>query len=124
MLDLPENALEKQYTEFLKRLEKLTVKYKIEELETLDAKELIKNFFDRVGKLFTGIEMVMQAIAVSALKQSCVSILESVVSKYEHHFNGQRNMAEDNINNAFLVQSFKETLQYCDEWRKFTSASE
>ena len=21
----------------------------------------------------------------------------------------------------FLVQSFKETLQYCDEWRKFTS---
>ena len=22
----------------------------------------------------------------------------------------------------FLVQSFKETLQYCDEWRKFTSA--
>ena len=23
---------------------------------------------------------------------------------------------------SFLVQSFKETLQYCDEWRKFTSA--
>ena len=22
---------------------------------------------------------------------------------------------------SFLVQSFKETLQYCDEWRKFTS---
>ena len=25
---------------------------------------------------------------------------------------------------AFLVQSFKETLQYCDEWRKFTSVSQ
>ena len=24
----------------------------------------------------------------------------------------------------FLVQSFFETLQYCDEWRKFTSVSE
>ncbi len=24
---------------------------------------------------------------------------------------------------VFLVQSFKETLQYCDEWRKFTSIS-
>ena len=24
----------------------------------------------------------------------------------------------------FLVQSFKETLQYCDEWRKFTSVSQ
>ena len=27
-------------------------------------------------------------------------------------------------NFSFLVQSFKETLQYCDEWRKFTSVSE
>ena len=25
---------------------------------------------------------------------------------------------------SFLVQSFKETLQYCDEWRKFTSVSQ
>ena len=25
------------------------------------------------------------------------------------------------IKPAFLVQSFFETLQYCDEWRKFTS---
>ena len=25
--------------------------------------------------------------------------------------------------NSFLVQSFKETLQHCDEWRKFTSVS-
>ena len=24
----------------------------------------------------------------------------------------------------FLVQSFKETLQYCDEWRIFTSDSQ
>ena len=25
---------------------------------------------------------------------------------------------------SFLVQSFKETLQYCDEWGKFTTGSE
>ena len=25
---------------------------------------------------------------------------------------------------SFLVQSFFETLQYCDEWRKFTSVSQ
>ena len=25
---------------------------------------------------------------------------------------------------GFLVQSFFETLQYCDEWRKFTSVSQ
>ena len=28
------------------------------------------------------------------------------------------------LEKQFLVQSFKETLQYCDEWRKFTSVSQ
>ena len=114
LLDLPENALEKQYTEFLRLEERLTVKYKIEELETLDAKELIKNFFDPVGKLFTGIEMAMQAIAVSAVKLSCESTLESMVLKYEHHFNSQRNMAENNINNAFFVAVYRPSLGHCE----------
>ena len=62
LLDLPE---------FLRRLEKLTVKYKSEELKSLDPKELIKKFFDPADKRFEEIEMVMQAIAVSAVKQSC-----------------------------------------------------
>ncbi|CAB3978036.1 Hypothetical predicted protein [Paramuricea clavata] len=51
LLDLPESALKKQCTEFLRRLEKLTVKYKPEELESLDPKELIKKFFDPADKL-------------------------------------------------------------------------
>ena len=55
LLDLPESALEKQYTEFLRRLEKLTVKYKSEELKSLDPKELIKKFFDPADKDRTGI---------------------------------------------------------------------
>jgi hypothetical protein len=66
LLDLPESALKKQYTEFLRKLEKLTVKYKPEELESLDPKELIKKFFDPGGKLLK-IEMVMQAIAADAI---------------------------------------------------------
>ena len=28
------------------------------------------------------------------------------------------------LRDPFLVQSFFETLQYCDEWRKFTSVSQ
>ena len=31
--------------------------------------------------------------------------------------------AYQNVQKPFLVQSFKETLQYCDERRKFTSVS-
>ncbi|CAB4009077.1 Hypothetical predicted protein [Paramuricea clavata] len=111
---LPESALKKQYTKFLRRLEKLTVKYKPAELESLDPKELIKNFFDPADKLFEEIEMVMQAITVSAVKQSCESVLESMVSKYGHHFSSQRNMAEDTTNNAFFVAVNGPSLGHCN----------
>ena len=41
------------------------------------------------------------------------------------HFNVRvvecRTAAQVQSSNLFLVQSFKETFQYCDEWRKFHS---
>ena len=43
LLDLPESALEKQYTKVLRRLEKLTFKYKPEDLKSPDPKELEAN---------------------------------------------------------------------------------
>ena len=36
----------------------------------------------------------------------------------------QQDMEWDYSETSFLVQSFKETLQYCDEWGKFTSDSQ
>ena len=47
--------------------------------------------------------MVMEAIAVSAIKHSCESILESFVSKYENHFDVRRNLAEDSSNEEFEI---------------------
>ena len=35
--------------------------------------------------------MVLQAIAVSSVKHSCESMLESLVSKFENHFDSRRN---------------------------------
>ena len=45
----------------------------------------------------------MQAIAVCCVKQSCESVLESMVSMYEHHFDSTRNMGEENINEEFFI---------------------
>ena len=58
--------------------------------------------------------MIMQAIAVSCVKQSCESILESMVSTYEHHFNGMRNMDEDNINEEFFIAVNGPNLAHCN----------
>ena len=80
----------------------------------VDTKELLKKFFNPEEKLFEEIEMIMQAIAVSAVKQSCESVLESFVSKYENHFNSNRNLAEDKVNDAFFVAVNGPNLSHCD----------
>ena len=64
-----EDSLQKQLTEFLRKLEKIREKYKQVELGKLDPKELLKKFFNPEEKLFEEIEMIMQAVAVSAVKQ-------------------------------------------------------
>ena len=50
---------------------------------------------DTADRLIEGIEMVIQAMATSAVKQSCENVLESLVSKFENHFDLRRNMGED-----------------------------
>ena len=103
LLCVPEEELKNQYKKFLRRLEEITKKTTIEDLTKYDPKELIKQFFNPSDNLFNGIEMVMQAMAVSSVKQSCESVLESMVSKYKNHFCFNRNMSEDKVNNEFFV---------------------
>ena len=57
--------------------------------------------------------MIMQAIAVYCVKQSVESVLESLVSRYENHFNQNRNLDEDHMNEEFAIAVNGPTLQYC-----------
>ena len=95
-------------------MEKLTAAYTSEQLKDLDPKYLIKKFFDPKENLFTNIEMIMQAIAVCCVKQSCESVLESLVSQYENHFNSNRNMGEDNVNEEFFISVNGPNLAHCN----------
>ena len=64
--------------------------------------------------MFEEIEIIMQPIAVLAVKQSCESVLESFVSKYENHFDSNRNLAEDKVNDKFFVAINGPNLSHCD----------
>ena len=105
---LPHDKLKHQHKEFLKRLEKLTAKLKKDDLKKKDPKEIIKKFFDTSNNLF-------QDMATAAVKQSCESILESMVSRYENHFSSDRNTTEDNINDDFFVTMNGPSLGHCDK---------
>ena len=57
-------------------------------------------------------------------------MVSGVIKKFEIQIFGVETIIETKVETlclpisrvfSFLVQSFKETLQYCDEWRKFTS---
>ena len=68
--------LEDQFYTFLQRLESETQKQTIESLSKTDSMELIKSF-STSPTLYEGIELVMQATFVGAIKTSVESIAES-----------------------------------------------
>ena len=111
---VPDNFLKKQYKDFLERLEKLTATYTSEQLKKLDPKYLIKKFFDPKENLFSNIEMIMQAIAICCVKQLCESVLESLVLQYENHFNNNRNMEENHIEEEFFISVNGLNLVHCN----------
>ena len=99
---------------FLERLEKVTENIEIKKLKEMDNKVLILNFFYPKQELFKNIEAIMQAIAVSAVKHSCESILESFVSMYENHFDIRRPTAEKSTNEEFEIAVNGPNLAHCD----------
>ena len=64
----------------------MTGRYSRGQLGQLDPKTIIIQFLDPKGNPFRSIEMIMQAISVSCVKVSCESVLESLVSIFENHF--------------------------------------
>ena len=60
----------------------------------MDNKLLILILFLIQSKYSKTLEVIMQAIAVSVVKQICKNILESFVSMYENHFDIIRNTNE------------------------------
>ena len=111
---LMEAELRRQFSEYLSRLEEMTSSMSSEVLAKCDPKELLKKFFDPKNKLYKGIEMVMQALAVSSVKVSCESVLESFVSKYESHFDVRRNMSEEGANEEFEIAINGPNIAHCD----------
>ena len=110
---VPEEELKHQFKLYLQKLQAMTAEIDKPELTSTDSKELIKQFIDPAGELFKDVEMVMQAIAVCAVKHSCESVLESFVSRYENHFDSRRNTEEDATNEEFEVAVNEPILANC-----------
>ena len=112
--DVPNQLLIDQHKEFLRRLEIETKCYSVTELKVIDPKDLLKMFFDPQKDLFQGIEKMLQAMAVSCIKHSCESVLESTVSVFENHFDERRNLDEGNATDEFKIAVNGPNLAHSD----------
>ena len=112
--DISEEEMKAEFKLFINRLDEITKKYSAKELEKFDTKLLIKTFFEESNNLYQGIEMVLQAMAVSSVKSSCESILESFVSQYENHFDQRRNVDETTATEEFEISCNGPSLAQAD----------
>ena len=106
------------------------------------SKDLIVRFFDSKERLFIGIELIMQSIAVASIKISVESIAESFISEYNRRNDKLRTLSEeaadfemeiakngpvmaecDNVVKEGLDLYFREKTQ-AKKWRFVTKAGE
>ena len=110
---IPDSVIERQYKAFIKMTENLLrTEDKIEEIDSM---AFWAQVFDPKENLYEGLETVLHAAAVSAIKSSCESIVESFVSKYEYHANSRRNLNEDAVSDEFLIAQNGPVISKCDK---------
>jgi hypothetical protein len=68
----------------------------------MDPKDLIKTFM-KSNKLYKGIEIIMQACAVGAIKVSVESVAKSMISKYNLHNSDIRPIGEDTAEHEMMI---------------------
>ena len=91
-----------QFKVFLKRLQNETKEKKVEDIEKTNPKDMIKLFMKN-EELHNGIELVMQATAVAAVKMSVESIAESFISIYNLHNNKLRPIEESTAEAEMMI---------------------
>ena len=64
--------------------------------------------------LYDGIEIIMQATAVSAIKLSVESIVESFISVYNLHNNKLRPMEEETVDDEMMIHLNGPEIGECD----------
>ena len=94
--------IEKQFKIFLQRLHNITQYRTYNDLEKSDPKEMIRCFMQN-EHLYSGVELVMNATAVAAIKLSVESIAESYISIYNIHNSDIRAIKEETAEDEMMI---------------------
>ena len=84
--------IKENYKMFVSKLENYMIGKKVKDLKSHD---IIKDFLLTKLQLYEGIEITMQGICCAVVKISVESVVESLVSRYEVHFDKTRQLMEE-----------------------------
>ena len=105
--DIPDEELRDSYKRFLRTLESYASS---KDLKKVTSMTILQDFVKSDLKLFDGVEIALQGILCAAVKVSVESVVESLVSRYETHFNKNRNLEEHNAMDEMIIAENGPTL--------------
>ena len=103
--------MERLLLRFLRTLEDYA---KQKDIKKITSMSVLQDFLRTDLKLFDGIELVLHGILCAAVKVSVESVVESLVSRYESHFNKNRNLEERNAMDEMLIAENGPTIFKAD----------
>ena len=109
--DIPDHEVKENFFKFIKVLEIHTKHFNEKEL---DSKNIIKDLLCE-SKLFTGIELTLHSIITASIKTSVESVVESLVSRYETHFDAKRQLKEIHALDEMIIAENGPNLVHADK---------
>ena len=97
---IPTEALKECYQNFLKAFEKYI---EDKEVDNIDSKTVIKDFMKSDDKLYLGNELIIHCLLAMAVKYSLESIVESLISRYQVHFDKSHQLGEEKAHMEMFV---------------------
>ena len=89
---IPKEILQESFKSFLRSFEVYIGK---REAKDIDSKTVIKDFLRDDKKLYRGNEIILHCFCVVAVKFSVESSVESLISRYECHFDKSRQLSQE-----------------------------
>ena len=89
---IPKEILQESFKSFLRSFEVYIGK---REAKDIDSKTVIKDFLRDDKKLYRGNEIMLHCFCVVAVKFSVESSVESLISRYECHFDKSRQLSQE-----------------------------
>ena len=80
----------------------------------MSPKDILKVFIKSDLKLYEDCEIIIQACLSASVKCSVESLVESMISVYENHFDQSRNLDEISASEEFIIAFNGPNLSHCD----------